>query len=139
MIVDRRKTKCSGPVCRSCLDSGNQVDFRVSMVQQHNSYSQQCTWGGENTKKLPPSTRQYIESLKNRIRILEAYVQRCRQEHGGLGDDPASDLNLQQEQFGDNNEMLGTEDNEGDDSRALVVSFSGAAWYMFSLSTQPVS
>jgi hypothetical protein len=103
-----RKTKCSGPVCDSCLDSGHE-----------------CTWGEENTKKLLGSVKHQNQVLKNRIRILESFVQRCRQEHGGLGDDPASDLDLQQEQNGDDNETLGFSDDD-DESQFVVEYFP---WY----------
>ena len=52
----------------------------------------QCTWGSESAKR--PSTKSYVESLKNRIEALETYTKvlekklaQCATAHGGLGDD----------------------------------------------------
>jgi hypothetical protein len=73
-----RKTKCNGikPICGPCETSGHE-----------------CTWGSESAKR--PSTKSYVESLKNRIEALETYTKvlekklaQCTTTHGGLGDDP---------------------------------------------------
>ncbi|KAF7967505.1 hypothetical protein HWV62_41412 [Athelia sp. TMB] len=71
-----RKTRCDGtrPVCTPCNSSGHE-----------------CTWGSESAKR--PSTKSYVESLKNRIEALEGYVKvlekkvtHCTQVHGGADD-----------------------------------------------------
>jgi hypothetical protein len=54
----RRKSKCDGcqPVCASCLSSGHE-----------------CTWSQEEDNRRP-STKAYVETLRNRNQTLEARV-----------------------------------------------------------------
>jgi hypothetical protein len=70
-----------------------------------------------------PATEQCIDILKSRIRILESLLERCRQEHGGLGDDAASELNPLVGDDKDDDEPPGTSDDDDDNSERLKVLF----------------
>jgi hypothetical protein len=81
----------------------------------------QCTWGGESAKR--PSTKQFVESLKKRIQILEAYVDRCRREHGDFAD-AMSDLNICETTspitYHEDAELPGISEEEEDETEHLM-------------------
>ncbi|KZT28805.1 hypothetical protein NEOLEDRAFT_1239318 [Neolentinus lepideus HHB14362 ss-1] len=59
----QRKSRCDGqePICGPCQLTGHE-----------------CTWGPESAKK--PNTRQYVEMLKNRIKVLEINLKAAEEQ-----------------------------------------------------------
>lgn len=55
-------------------------------------YLCQCGWGEETAKR--PSTKPYVESLRNRIKSLETELARYRKKFGNLDDDLSSTVAL---------------------------------------------